>query len=344
MNYQAWFEKYRPKDIDSIILPNEDIATTLNLFYDNEFVQGNMLSYGPAGFGKTSVSEIMIHKIIKSREDLFILGRKTDDVEELKRWLQQRPVHSKQKIVKIEEMDRLSQQAQTVLKDGLMEKFQNNCAFLATTNKPEKLDPALLTRFNTKINFKEIEASAAVHRIKFILDSEKIEYNTEEVQQFVNQYIKRGMRDMINNLELASVGGKFIPSKIQSFIGVSDNEENITKYIIYLMQYTSTKTPQEILNLIKDAKSDEHFWTYYEYILKLFKFDLRLSYDYIYDTLINSELDLSSKNIAIEHYQDLDIKRFKSLHTIHMINQMMIGLYRYNGGSIVEIGSIPSEI
>lgn len=332
MNYQAWYEKYRPKLIEDIILPNSDIRENLTQFYNDSFIRGNVLSYGPAGFGKTSINEILIHKIIKSREDLYILGRKTDDVEDLKRWLQQRPVHSTQKIVKIEEMDRLSSQAQTVLKDGLMEKFQNNCSFLATTNNPEKIDSALLTRFNTKINFKELPAMEVQLRLMWILTQEKIEFDEPDLETFVKQFLNRGMRDMINNLELASVGGSFNLNKISSFVGVSDSEDNIIQYIVYLMRYLETKTPAEILEIIKDAKSDSHFWTYYEYMLKIFKFDLRINFDYIFESLLKSDLNLFQNNICREYYQDLEMKRFKSMHVISMITDMMLSTFNLKGG------------
>lgn len=337
MNYQAWYEKYRPKTIKEIILPNSDIRENIESFYNDSFIRGNVLSYGAAGFGKTSVSEILIHKIIKSREDLYILGRKTDDVEDLKRWLQQRPVHSKQKIVKVEEMDRLSSQAQIILKDGLMEKYQNNCAFLATTNNPEKIDPALLTRFNTKINFKELPAMEVQLRLMWILSQEKIQFEEKDLEKFVKQFLSRGMRDMINNLELASIGGTFNLDKINSFVGVSDSEDNIIQYIVYLMKYLETKQPEQILTIIKDAKSDEHFWTYYEYMLKILKFDLRINFDYIFESLLKSDLNLFQNNICMEYYQNLDLKRFKSMHLISMVNDMMLSIYSLKGGIYKKI-------
>ncbi len=71
-NYKAWFEKYRPRELKDLVLPNEEIGQTLNLFYDQEFIRGNILSYGPPGLGKTSLTEILIHKIIKDR-NVFVM-------------------------------------------------------------------------------------------------------------------------------------------------------------------------------------------------------------------------------------------------------------------------------
>lgn len=330
-NYKAWFEKYRPFVIEEVVFPNQDIHDILKGFYDQEFVNGNILSYGPPGFGKTSISEVLIKKIIKDRNDIFILGRKTEDVDNLKRWLQQRPVHSKQKIVKIEEMDRLSAQAQVVLKDGLMEKYQNNTTFLATTNSPEKIDPALITRFNTRINFGELPIDGVYERARYILEAENVSYDVDELRAFVTKYHKRGLRDLINNLELATTDLTFYPTKIDSFAGVSGNEELVVKYFEYLIRYTESLPTQKVKDIIRNTSSDSTFSTYYDYMLSIFKNELRLNYHGVYKELFDGEFDLSAKNIIEKHWQDLDLKRFKHTHTVALLHELILNVMEQKG-------------
>jgi len=325
--YKAWFEKYRPRTLEEVVFPNQDIHDTIKTFYDQEFINGNILSYGPPGFGKTTLSEVLIHRIIKDRNDLFVLGRKTEDVDNLTRWLQQRPVHSNQKVVKIEEMDRLSFQAQIVLKDGLMEKFQHNTTFLATTNSPEKIDPALITRFNTRINFGDLPVEPVAKKLKYILEQESVHYDgDEQLQEFTKKYIKRGLRDLINNLELSTSGANFYPDKMDSFIGISGNEDLVIQYIVYLVKYLESLDSDKVQAIIKDPKSDSQFFTYYEYMLKIFKSELRLNYHAIYKELFDSDLDLSAKNIVERYWQDLDLKRFKHTHTVAMLHELTLNV------------------
>ncbi len=331
MQYKAWFEKYRPKELKDVVLPNPEIKQTLDLFYDQEFIRGNLLSYGPPGLGKTSLSEVMIHRIIKDRNDIFILGRKTEDVENLTRWLQQRAVHSNQKIVKIEEMDRLSSKAQVVLKDGLMEKYQHNTAFIATTNNPEKIDSALMTRFNTKINFSRLPPEALKEKISFILREEGVHFEEQVLSDYIDKFHGRGLRDLINNAELASVSGTFKPETIGAFSGVSESETLVIQYIVYLVKYLESKTSEEIRLIIEDPKSDTQFFTYYEYMLQIFKSDLGLNFDMIYKELSESDLDLTAKNIINDFWQDLELKRFKSTHTVSLINSLMINVREQKG-------------
>ena len=212
-NYISWFEKYRPKIIDELIFPNvlngekkgsEYIRNIFTKFYNQEFIQGNVLSYGEAGKGKTSLNKILQGKVIKHPNDIFILGRKVEDIDKLKKWLQQSKVKSNQKLIIIEEIDRLSNQAQTVLKDGLLEKYQNNTSFLATTNNPDKLDKALVTRFNYRIYFDDFDVNEVLTRLKFILNKEEIQFDEDLLKQFIQTYIKRGLRELISNLEIGS--------------------------------------------------------------------------------------------------------------------------------------------
>ena len=330
-DYKAWFEKYRPRELLDIVFPNDEIKNVIENFYNSGFIKGNILSYGPAGTGKTTLSEVLIHRIVKDKNDIFILGRKTEDVENLGRWLQQRPVGSNQKVVKIEEMDRLSSKAQVVLKDGLMEKYQHNTTFLATTNNPEKIDPALITRFNTRINFKELPPDEVLIRLKRILDIEKVSYNEDELKSFVEEHVKRGLRDLLNNAELASDSGNFQPNILNSFVGSNGSEDTIIEYIIYLTKYAENISPDILLGIIDNPTSDQNFNQFYTYTLQIFKNELRLNWEYIYNGLSNSDLDFGAKNIINNYWQDLELKRFKTTHTVSLIHELLLNIKERKG-------------
>ncbi len=213
MGKKPWFEEHRPTVFNDLVLPDDVAMPQVSSFYDNGFVKGNILCYGGTGLGKTSLNEVLIHQIVKDQNDIFVLGKKVEDVVKLKRWLHQCPVGSKQKIVKIEEMDTMGKDAQLMLKDGLMEKHTHNTAFLATTNNIDKIDSAVMSRFNTKINFKNLPTEDVINRLQYILDKEKIEYTIDDLTTYVKANPKVGMRDMVNYIESASCSG-FFGSKV----------------------------------------------------------------------------------------------------------------------------------
>ncbi len=164
---------------------------------------------------------------------------------------------SSQKIVKIEEIDKLSSQAQVLLKDGLMEKYQETTTFLATTNYPEKLDPALRSRFNTQINFDEPLCLDELYmRLQYILESESIIYQETQLKAYIDSNSSKGLREMINDLELASVTGTLkldfnTEQEHHEIIPATSPLSSIEKEIIRL----TTKYDKSVLN--KDEMATE---------------------------------------------------------------------------------------
>lgn len=213
MGDKPWFEKHRPTVFDDLVLPDEVVMPMLRSFYDKGFVSGNILCYGKTGLGKTSLNEVLIHRIVKEARDMFILGNTVADVKKLEGWLNYSMGNSTQRIVKIEEMDAMSPAALLMLKDGLMEKYTHSTAFLATTNKIDEIDSAVLARFNIKIHFKDLPPDDIINRLESILQKEGIEYSKDELSKYVKVNPKVGMRDMVSHIENASFGG-FLGSKV----------------------------------------------------------------------------------------------------------------------------------
>jgi len=335
--YVSWYEKFRPKTIDELIFPDtlngekkdpQYIKDIMKTFYDNEFIQGNILSYGKAGFGKTSLNKIFQGKIIKHPRDIFILDRKIASVDELQIWLNQSKNKSNQKLVIIEEIDRLSPQAQAVLKDGSLEKYQNKVSFLATTNNAQKLDPALITRFNYRMYFDTIDEEQTISRMAWILNSEKITYNHTDLVNFVKVNIKRGLRELISNLEINSVTGTFV-FDVNKALNISGNESYVVDVFKYLLQLLRSYSAEHLEKLMVNIRSDENFSTYYIYLTEVLKKDLLLNYDYIYDQLIQEEsIDFGTRNILIKDYQDIEMVKMKNFQFLHTISSMIYEVYR----------------
>lgn len=255
----SWTEKYKPLKLDDMVLPTVEIRKVLQDFYDNSFVKGNILSYGKPGLGKTAVKDVFRFRIIKGPHDVFVLDRKIEDVDNLKRWLQYRPSTSKQKIVLIEEMDKLTKPAQTALKDGLMENHQHNCTFIATTNNPHAIDPALLTRFRTKINFVDLPEDKVFERLKFILQAEKVAFKEEELKAYTNMCLNKGMRELVNDIEQYSQSGEFKPNwNIESTVITTTKITNEDKVVSTSVQEETnrlvTKYNKSVLSLEETAK------------------------------------------------------------------------------------------
>lgn len=335
IKYQAWFEKYRPRTIEETVLP-DSVKKTITEFYNDGFIRGNILSYGKAGLGKTTINKLLINKIIKTSSDLMIPVKSADGIRKLKDELIFAPKMSVQKIVNIEEMDKLKADAQTLLKDGMMENYQDYTSFLATTNNLEKLDDAILTRFNIKINFSELNKDEILNRLKMILTKEQVKFQEKDLKNFLEKFYEKGIRDMINNLELYSSNNLFNMQNDDEFLDSDKGEEDIVKYVIYLFTLLEKKSAEEIKSMLNNTKSNPELNQYYDYICKLIFKEMRLNYDYLFKRLIEDSANVFEKNIIIGFYSSLESKSLKQLHLISLINTLMIYKYEKKGGAVTS--------
>ena len=58
-----WVEKYRPKELDDVILP-ENYSDIFKKYIEEENIP-HLLFYGGPGSGKTTIARILINKICK---------------------------------------------------------------------------------------------------------------------------------------------------------------------------------------------------------------------------------------------------------------------------------------
>ena len=137
----AWFSKHKPETIEGLIFDSPEHESLMTKWIKEKKIDGNCLLFGPPGLGKTLSSELLIKSIIKAQNDLFVCkDRNVKEIRErVKPFLTKRPIKSLQKIVYIEEIDRLHPDALNDLKDGSMEKYLHNCVFIACTNYIGKL-------------------------------------------------------------------------------------------------------------------------------------------------------------------------------------------------------------
>jgi len=204
MNDQiSWFMKYKPKTIDDLIFENSDYKKLFNDWIVNNRIPGNVILYGKGGVGKSASANILIKSIIKNKLDFKEMESRT--VSELDNeiipFIQKEPKNSNHKIVLIEEIDKLSTQSIGTLKTKTLENNQINTIFIATTNKINNIDEALLQRFTFKIPFHGKNNEDIFTRLKFILVNENAQFDETNLKDYINQNINLGIRELINQLQ-----------------------------------------------------------------------------------------------------------------------------------------------
>lgn len=195
----AWENKYRPDNIDEIILPSDVRAKIHGYISQYEGKIPSMLFYSPQpGTGKTTTALAVCNEI-GCKKPLMINASKDNSIDVIRDLVMQYAtgvsVFGGRKVVILDEAERLSPAAQDSLK-GIIEMVSKNCSFLVTTNAKQRIVEPLRSRCR-EIDFIWNEQEALEVQGKFCLRCVEIlrAENVEFVPQVLAAIVKRHFPD-----------------------------------------------------------------------------------------------------------------------------------------------------
>ena len=213
MNEFLWVEKYRPKNIEHCILP-DDLKKTFKSFVDAGEVP-NLLLCGTAGIGKTTVAKALCHEL---GVDYLVIngsdeGRFLDTVRNTAKQFASTvslTSSAKHKVIIIDEADNTTHDVQLLLRASI-EEFQNNCRFIFTCNFKNKIIQPLHSRTtvvdcNTRGKQKQQIATQFFERCRGILTAENIEFTDAVVAEVVQKFFP-DFRRTLNELQRYAASG-----------------------------------------------------------------------------------------------------------------------------------------
>lgn len=190
-------EKYRPQSLDAYI-GNIQVKSKIAEYIKEGTLQ-NLLLFGPAGTGKTSLAKL----IVKQLEATYLYINASDErgIDTIRDKII--PFASSigfngPKIVILDESDYLTPQAQATLRN-VIESFSTNCRFIFTCNYLERIISPLQSRCVTFEITPPSKKEVGQHILQ-ICEHEKIEYTKEDLGQIIITHYP-DIRKILNTLQ-----------------------------------------------------------------------------------------------------------------------------------------------
>ena len=221
-----WVEKYRPRSIDSAILPST-LKTTFQQFVDQKNVP-NLLLTGRAGIGKTTVARAILEQL--QCDYIIINGSMNGNIDtlrnEIKDFASSISFSGGRKYVILDEADYLNPNSTQPALRNFMEEYSKNCGFIMTCNFKNKIIEPLHSRcsvveFKIDKEDKPKMASQFFKRVCNILNVEGVAYDQKAVIEVITKFFP-DWRRVLNELQRYSATGK-----IDSGILVNFSEDNL---------------------------------------------------------------------------------------------------------------------
>jgi len=200
-----WIEKYRPKKLTDLVLTEEN-GKIIQKFVGNDEIP-NLLLYGNAGTGKTSLAKILVDTL--DAEHLFLNCSEVgiDTVRTtITQFSQTKSFNGRMKVVICDEIDSASGDAQRGLRNT-MEENAGFCRYILTCNYINRVIQPLQSRCQSLLLAPPLPG--IVTRIGHILKSESVSMEETEKKKLVllAKRLYPDTRKLINEIQKFCVDG-----------------------------------------------------------------------------------------------------------------------------------------
>jgi DNA polymerase III delta prime subunit len=204
-----WVEKYRPQNLDDIIL--SDFNRKKFQEYKEEGEIPHLMFLGVRGIGKTSLAKIIVSDVLGSQH-LYVNASDANGVDvvrnEITQFCRTKSLDGGIKVVILDEFDGMSAEAQRALRNT-MEAYMKTSRFVLTANIKHKVIGPIRSRCQSYDLTPSKEEF--LKRCIEILDNENVNYTEKDVKSITNG-LYPDIRGAINELDRCVLDGKLYAS------------------------------------------------------------------------------------------------------------------------------------
>ena len=280
MAYQALYRKWRPRSFDSVV-GQTAITDTLKNAIKRGKISHAFLFAGPRGTGKTSCAKIFAKALnctnLQDGEpcnecenclaadkgamsDIIEIDAASnngvDEIREIRDKVKYAPTQGKYKVYIIDEVHMLSMGAFNALLKTLEEPPEHVVFILATTEL-QKVPATIISR-TQRYNFKRIDQQDLIARMEYILNQEKINYDSKALK-VIAQVADGGMRDSLSILyQILSYDQDSVKYKDALEITSFADQEKIEKLFLSLNQQATESSLSQVKDLLNNGASSKN--------------------------------------------------------------------------------------
>jgi DNA polymerase III delta prime subunit len=259
----AWTEKYRPDSVEDYVWINDEQKRQVTSWIKDGYLPNIILSGGP-GCGKSSLAYLLMKELNVSSGDFKYVNasRETgiDYLRNLTNFCETMP-SGLYRYVLLDEADRLSQNAQDMLKSTI-EDYESVCRWIFTTNRPHKILPPLHSRLQG-FHVESLDRDQFMTKVATILISEGVDLK-EEHFEILDEYVSvtfTDLRKCINTLQQNCKDGVLRrPS--------SGGSGSMTEYMVQAVNLFKTGKIHDARKLICSNASDGDYEEIYKLLYK----------------------------------------------------------------------------
>lgn len=227
-----WEQKYRPRTIEDCILPAHIKHAAAGIIKVGR-IPNLLLTHPSPGIGKTTLAMVLCKLL--DVDVMCINASLHANMDALRNSVAQfaskASFDQKQKVIFWDEADGISRGTQEALR-AFIETYSANCTHIFTANYEHKIIPHIRGRcdkidFDIPANEKPKLAKQLIKRLKFILDSEGVEYSEEVLVELVIKKFPNYRNILITLQSYANAEGK-IDSGILTSLAETSYKELIT--------------------------------------------------------------------------------------------------------------------